>query len=146
MTQHVTGLYMHSRYTDEGRILELKGPLHLDVFQQNRLIVNGIGLSLKLRPGKNAFRLISSDDGAAYKVQILDASFKLCVHKPHLGVLMTHINLLGDATAMYPNVHRRFKIASVSKGEYSHNGNNLVQYEMDYAEIVSETIKKSMLH
>ena len=101
---------MRSRYTDEGRVLELKGPLHLDVFQQNRLIVNGIGLSLKLWPSKNAFRLMSSDDGAAYKVQILDASFKLCVQKPNGGVLMAHSKLLGDATPMYPYVHRSLKI------------------------------------
>ena len=34
------GLYTRSMYTDEGRLLELEGPLHLDVFRQKRLIVN----------------------------------------------------------------------------------------------------------
>lgn len=55
---------------------------------------------------------MSSDDGAAYKVQILDARFKLCVRKPNAGVLMPHS---GDATAMYPYVHGSLKIAFVSK-------------------------------
>ena len=72
-----TGLFILSMYTDEGRLLELEGPLHLDVFRQKRLIVNGVSLTLKLWPSKNAFRLMSSEEGAAYAVQILDASFKL---------------------------------------------------------------------
>jgi hypothetical protein len=93
----------------------------LDFFQQNRLIVDGVGLSLKFWPSKNAFRLLSGDDGAAYKVQILDASFKLCVQNPNARVLMVHSKLLGDATTMYPYVHNTLKIASVSKGEFSHS-------------------------
>ena len=72
-----TGLFIRSLYTDKGRLLELEGPLHLDVFRQKRLIVNGVSLTLKLWPSKNAFRLMSSEEGAAYAVQILDASFKL---------------------------------------------------------------------
>jgi hypothetical protein len=42
------GLYTRSMYTDEGRLLELEGSLHLDVFRQKRLIVNGVSLTLKL--------------------------------------------------------------------------------------------------
>lgn len=36
-----TGLYIRSIYTDSGKILEMEGPIHLDIFRQNRLIVNG---------------------------------------------------------------------------------------------------------
>jgi hypothetical protein len=43
-----TSLYIRSMYTDEGRLLELKGPLHLDVFRQKRLIINEVSLTLKL--------------------------------------------------------------------------------------------------
>jgi hypothetical protein len=49
------GMYTRSMYTDEGRLLELEGPLHLDVFRQKRLIVNGVSLSLKLWPSKTHF-------------------------------------------------------------------------------------------
>jgi hypothetical protein len=31
---------------------------------------------------------MSGEEGAAYAVQILDASFKLCLQKPNAGVLM----------------------------------------------------------
>lgn len=72
-----TGLYIRSMYTDEGHLLELEGPLHLDVFRQKRLIVNGVSLTLKLWTSKNAFRLKSDEEGAAYVVQILDVQFQV---------------------------------------------------------------------
>ena len=58
------------------------------------MIVNGVGLTLKLWPSKNAFHLMSSDEGAAYAVQIMHASFKLCLQKPNAGVLMNNSKLL----------------------------------------------------
>lgn len=125
-----TGLYIRSIYTDSGKILEMEGPIHLDIFRQNRLIVNGVSLSLKFHQSKNAFRLMSSVENAAYKTQIVDASFKLCVQKPNAGVLMAHSKLLQDETALYPHLSSRFKIASVSKGEYSHSQNNLFEGEV----------------
>ncbi|CAG2210266.1 unnamed protein product [Mytilus edulis] len=53
----------------EGRILELEGPIHSDIFQQNRLIINGVSLSLRLHQSKNAFRLMSdkSDESTHYE-------------------------------------------------------------------------------
>lgn len=77
------GLYRRSLYTDEGRIIEMEGGMCVDAFQTNRLTINGISLSLKLWPSKNPFRLMSCEDNAGYKVQIIDASFKLCVLKPN---------------------------------------------------------------
>jgi hypothetical protein len=37
-------------YTNKGQIVEMEGPIHIDIFQQNRLLVNGVGLALKLWP------------------------------------------------------------------------------------------------
>ncbi|VDI75196.1 Hypothetical predicted protein [Mytilus galloprovincialis] len=47
-----TGLYIRGEYTKEGRILELEGPIHSDIFQQNRLIINGVSLSLRLHQSR----------------------------------------------------------------------------------------------
>jgi hypothetical protein len=111
-------------YTDEGRLLELERPLHLEVFRQKRLTVSGVSLTLKQWPSKNAFRLMSGKEGAAYAVQILDASFKLYLQKPNARGLMTQSKLLANGTVMYPYVSTSFKIASLSKGEYNHSESN----------------------
>jgi hypothetical protein len=76
---------------------------------------------------QNAFRLMSGEEGSAYAVQIMDASFKLCLQKPNAGVLMAHSKLLANGTTMYPYVSMSFNIASLSKGEYSHSESNLFQ-------------------
>ena len=68
---------------------------------------------------------MSGDEGAAYAVQIMDASFKLCLQKTNAGVLMAHSKLLANGTALYSYVSTPFKIASLSKGEYIHSESNL---------------------
>lgn len=90
-----TGLHRRSMYTNKGQIVEMEGPIHIDIFQQNRLLVNGVGLALTLWPSKDAFRLISNEDHASYKVQILDVSFK-----PDAGVMIAHTNLIKDSPAI----------------------------------------------
>lgn len=125
-----TGLYMRALYTKEGHILEIEGPIHLDIFQQNRLMINGVSLALKFWPSKNSFCLMSDTENASYKVQILDASFKLCVQKPNAGVLMAHSKMIRDTPAIYPYVNSSLKIASISKGQYSYSENNLFQSEI----------------
>jgi hypothetical protein len=89
-----TGLYLRALYTKEGQILEMEGPIRLYIFQQNRLMINGVRLTLKFWPSKNSFRLLSETENASYKVQMLDASFKLGVQKPNAGVLMAHSKMI----------------------------------------------------
>ena len=137
------GLYTRSMYTDEGRLLELERPLHLDAFRQKGLIVNEVSLILKLWPSTIAFRLMSGEEGAAYAVHILDASFKLCLQRPKAGVLMAHSKLLANGTAMYQYVSTSFKSAFLSKGEYSHSESNLFQGDVPSQLIVGLASSKA---
>jgi hypothetical protein len=50
-------------HTDEGRLLELEGSLHLDVFRQKRLIVNGVSLTLKRLQSTYEGKIDHSDVG-----------------------------------------------------------------------------------
>ncbi|CAC5389231.1 unnamed protein product [Mytilus coruscus] len=45
-------LYLRSLYINKGKVLDLEGPLHLDIFQQERFILNVVGLILKLWPSE----------------------------------------------------------------------------------------------
>ena len=57
----------------DGSIIELYGRLHLDIFQQGKLLPPGLDLSLKLIPSDDKFVLLSSEDNAAYKYEIVFA-------------------------------------------------------------------------
>jgi len=132
-----TGLYMRSMYTNKGQIVEMEGPIHIDIFQQNRLLINGVGLALRLWPSKDAFRLISNEDDASYKVQILDVSFNLCLQKPNAGVLIAHTNLIKDSPAIYPYMNSNISVSSISKGQNAHSENHLFQGEISFQLIVT---------
>ena len=88
-------------HTNKGQIVEMAGPIHIDIFQQNRSLVKGVHLALKWWPSKDEFRMISNEDDASYTVQILDVSFNLCLQKPNAGVLIAHTNLIKDSSAIF---------------------------------------------
>lgn len=119
-----TGLYL------SGRMSEMEGPVHIDIFQQNRLMLNGVSLALKLWPSTDAFRLITNEEDASYETQILDVSFKLCVQKPNPCGLIAHTNMIKELPAIYPYMNSTLAVASISKGEYGHSENNLFQGEI----------------
>ena len=45
----------------------MMGPIHSDIFFQDRLILNGVNLKLKLNRAKNSFCLVASVPGANFK-------------------------------------------------------------------------------
>jgi hypothetical protein len=64
---------------------------------------------------------MSGEEGAAYAVQILDASFKLCLQKPNAGVLMAHSKLLANGTSqlwLYSPLDREAILKDVLTHEY----------------------------
>ena len=132
-----TGLYRRSMYANKGQIVEMEGPIHIDIFQQNRLLVSGVGLVLKLWPSKDGFRLISNEDDASCKVQVLDVSFNLCLQKPNASVLIAHTNLIKDSPAIYPYMNSNISVSSISKGQYAHSESHLFQGEIPSQLIVT---------
>jgi hypothetical protein len=124
-----TGLYLRYLYTKGGKILDLKGPLQIDLFQLERLIVNGVGLSLKLWPSKDPFRLMSASD-VDYKLQILDASFKLCIQRPNPALTMAHVKMLEKSTTVYPYLFSNLKTASIARGEFIFTMDDVFQGEV----------------
>ena len=72
-----TGLYIRYGKTKEGHVVDLEGPLLLDIFQQPKLLINGVHLGIKLYHSHNTFRLMSDSMVPGEKVQIVDAVVKL---------------------------------------------------------------------
>ncbi|XP_062588709.1 uncharacterized protein F54H12.2-like [Saccostrea cucullata] len=124
------GLYERWNYTKDGGLIDLEGPLLLDVFQQERLILNGVTLDLKLWPSTNAFRLISASDSPNEKLKIVDATLKMCIQRPNPALTLAHAKLLEESTTIYPYMSSSVKIASIAKGEFSFSADNMFQGEV----------------
>lgn len=74
-------LFYRYQLTKDGQIVEFMGGLSLDLMDdfQNRFLINGVQLGIKLWPNKKNFCLLSAEENAdyMYKVNIVDVKIKL---------------------------------------------------------------------
>jgi hypothetical protein len=93
-----------------GKEIELMGKLHLDLAHQERGLIGGTSLLVKLTPNEPAFYLMASND-VRPKVDFMDAA--LFVHRSKINkmVVDAHLLALNTATAKYP-ITRSYVIAN----------------------------------
>ena len=121
------GLFNRYVATSGGKIVDLEGPLFVDLFQQSRLLVNGVSIGIKLWPSHDAFRLITNSLNPDQKLQIIDVRFKLCVQRLNRGALVAHEKLLHAQPAMYPYLRSDIKTTSIAAGQYGYSVDDLFQ-------------------
>ena len=121
------GLFERSLATKDGKIVDLEGPLFLDLFQHSRLLVNGVSIGLKLWPSLDSFRIMSNSLNPDEKVQIVGVRFKLCVQRLNRRVLIAHEKLFQNQPALYPYLRSEIKTASIAPGQYGFNADNMFQ-------------------
>ena len=105
--------------------MEMMGRLHVDLFLQDRFLLNGVNVKIRLVRNKDAFSLMADGQNPDYKVQIVDAV--LFARKAVLSptVQMAHIKALEKGTAKYPIRPVDCKVYSIPQGAMSHTHENL---------------------
>ena len=68
------GFKNRRNYMTRIRVFEMMGRLHLDMFLQDRFLLNGVDVKIRLVRSKDAFALMAGGANHDYKVNILDAS------------------------------------------------------------------------
>ena len=108
---------LEKRYilTKTGLAVAMEGPLHLDIAQQDRPLLNGVGITLKMYPNSDKF-LLMSDDKKEYKVDITEVSFKVCYVKVADSVILAQNEVLKSSPALYPFWKSNIKTFSLAKG------------------------------
>ena len=114
-----TGLKARNKWTKTSNIVELQGRIHSDLFNQEKLILNGVGLTVKLRFHRHTPEvcLLSEDTTPAYKITIVDAM--LYVKKIELthSVSNTINTLLNDKNAQHAITRNTSKVFTVPGGQ-----------------------------
>ena len=62
-------------YIDDGRKMEVVGPIHADIFNQNRLMLNNMEVQLELHRNSNAFSLFSTETNADYRIKVISMTW-----------------------------------------------------------------------
>ena len=67
------GLVERRRHIAGSRVVEMIGRLHVDLFMQDRFLINGVTVKIRLVRSKDAFSLMAGGANPDYKVRIVDA-------------------------------------------------------------------------
>ncbi|KAM4689015.1 uncharacterized protein F54H12.2-like [Discoglossus pictus] len=110
--------------TARGKTVELIGKLHADLFFQEKLMLNGLDLKIKLTRNKDTFCIMSAE-ADPYKVQILSASLFVKRVQISPAVRIGHAQGLLTGNAKYALDRVGLKIYSVAAGSRVCNQENL---------------------
>ena len=124
-----TGLGTRSEWTKISKTVELKGRIHSDVFNQEKLILNGVDLTVKLHSHKHEFCFLSADIAPAYKIIIMDAilylkKIELTPSVFNASSLSMPNSVLNDKNAQYPITRTTPKVFTVTRGQQNQHIDN----------------------
>ena len=125
-----TGLKERYNLSKESKMVSMEGKIHSDLFAQERYILGGVPIKLKLVRTSPAFSLVSSADPAAYKVVIEDCVFRVRRVNVSSTVMIGHTEALNHTTAKYPINRVECKVFSAPRGNYSGNQPNIFQGQL----------------
>ncbi|KAK3933074.1 hypothetical protein KUF71_017335 [Frankliniella fusca] len=123
---------MRSR-TKLSREFEMMGPLHLDICNTDRLLLNNCTLRLKLTRSRDAFALMSTK--GTEKIKLLDV--KLFIRRVTISpsVLLAHAQALEKSPAKYPRVIIGFVDNRAFNGDYARNPFRFQHFSLNYLQM-----------
>lgn len=83
------------------RVVDLYGPLHCDLFNTNKYLINGVEMSVKLQRAPNQFHLMGPANHTT-TFEILDAELYVRKAKIDSSIVLAHHRALSVASAKYP--------------------------------------------
>lgn len=124
-TQKNKGLAVRQSMMASGKMVDLIGYLHSDIFNQEKFLLNGVELRLRLVRSRDAFCLMDAS-GKDYTVHITAASLIVRRVKISPGVLLAHAKALSRGTAKYPFTRVEVKSFTIHAGVHSETLDNVV--------------------
>ena len=119
------GLKARYEFTKQSDTVDMLGPIHSDIFFQDRLILNGVNLRIKLNRAKNSFCLLSSAAAPDFKVVITEAILYVRKVKVGSSIILGHAAALKQTSAKYPIRRVDCKVLSIPGGFSTFTPNNL---------------------
>ncbi len=113
------GLRKRHEFSSRSKTLDMTGPIHADIFMQDRMLLSGIDVKVKLTPSKPEFCLVSPEADAEYKVVITHAALLVRRVRVNPSIALGHARALEHGPAIYPLTRSEVKAFSVPVGSMS---------------------------
>lgn len=104
------------------QVIEMYGNLHCDIFNQDKFMINGVDMTVKLIKAKNEFVLMGTNKG---HLEIIDANLFVRKVKINPAILIAHTKALALSTAKYPITRVEIKTVTISRDIQSKTMDNL---------------------
>ena len=120
-----SGLKHRHSFFDDGKIVDMVGCIHSDMFFQEKFLPSDVGIRLRLVRSKNSFCLMSDAAQAAFKIKLHDV--KLLIRKIKLSpsVFVAHAKALEVGNAKYPIRRVICKTFTIPRGNLDFSQENL---------------------
>lgn len=118
------GFTSRREHTTDDKIVDLYGPLHCDLFNVDKYLLNGVEMAIKLQRSKDSFHLMGvANSGATF--EILDAELYVRKVKINPHVLLAHTRALNYGTAKYPINRVDVKTITIPAGSQTKTMDNV---------------------
>ena len=86
------GALNQQHFTLNGKTFDMIGHLHCDVFNQDRMLINGVEMRVRLVRSKDAFCLMDASEDGKFSLKIKEATLIVRRVKINPGILLAHAN------------------------------------------------------
>lgn len=118
------GFTVRRQIMKNNRIVDLIGHLHCDVFNQEKFLLNGVELRLRLVRSRDSFCLM---EGTPYhRLHIVETSLLVRRVKISPGILLAHARTLAKGTAKYPVTRVEVKAFTIHAGVQAETLDNVI--------------------
>ena len=121
------GYVIRDKLTASSATVDTQGPLHLDICQQDRPILDGVNIGLKLWPAKDSFILLTGEKTEGYMLKIEDIVFRVCKLELSPSAMNENERSLQKGPAKYPMQKTVMKNYNIAIGQTAFSVENLYQ-------------------
>lgn len=124
------GFQERSKFIAQSKSIEMMGRLHCDIFQQDRYLLNGVDMNIKLVRSAELFHLMSGD-GTALKTEIDEACLFVRKVKLNPAIPTEHNRMLSQGKmAKYPVRRGIVSTFTVPQNNLSINKDNVIMGQL----------------
>lgn len=110
------GFTKRQNFAKESNTIEMIGHLHADIFNQEKFLINGVELRVKLVRTKETFNLMCASSDTKFSVHISSASLLMRKARINPSILLAHEKVLATTTAKYPITRAEVKVLTIPAG------------------------------
>lgn len=119
-----SGFVSRYNFAKEKKHIEMYSHLHCDIFNQDKYLVNGVDMTVKLQHAKKSFHLMC-EDNTDVKVHITEAELYVRKVRINPSILVAHAKALALSTLKYPITRVDIKTITIASGVQSKTIDNI---------------------